>query len=83
VNLGDLEAGSGRWGRAERHYRRALRDAPDDPSLLNNLAESLLRQGRSVAEAESLAVRAVARAGAEDSIPRATLAAIRAARRAP
>jgi tetratricopeptide (TPR) repeat protein len=80
VNLGNLDAAAGRWAEAERTYRRALKDAPDDPDALNNLAMALLRQGRKLDEAEALALRAVTAAGAADSIPKATLAEVRAAR---
>lgn len=81
VNLGNLEAGAKRWRRAEDSYRRALREAPADGDALNNLAIALLRQGRALAESESLASKAAATGGARDSIYRATLAEVRAARR--
>jgi len=81
VNLGNLEAAAGRWRPAEDCYRRALRVAPDDADALNNLAVALLHQGRSLAEAESLATRAVASGGERDSVYRATLSEVRAARR--
>lgn len=80
VNLGNLEAAAGRWPEAERCYRRALRDRPGDSDALNNLAVTLLRRGRSFTEAESLATRAVRASGDRDSIYRATLAEVRAAR---
>ena len=80
VNLGNVEAGAGRWSKAEDHYRRALRDAPGDADALNNLAVALLRQGRDLVEAESLAVRALRSGGERDSIYRATLGEVRAAR---
>jgi len=80
VNLGNLEAGAGRWGVAEDHYRRALRDSADADAL-NNLAVALLRQGKSLDEAEELAAKAVAGGGERDSIYRSTLAEVRAARR--
>ena len=80
VNLGNLDAAAGRWDDAERAYRRALRDAPGDADALNNLAVALLRRGRRLDEAETLALRAIAASGAADSIPRATLAEVRAAR---
>jgi Flp pilus assembly protein TadD len=83
VNLGNVEAGAGRWSAAEDHYRRALRDAPADADALNNLAVALLRQGRDLAEAESLAARALRADGGRDSIYRATLAEVRAARTRP
>jgi tetratricopeptide (TPR) repeat protein len=83
LNLGNVEAAAGRWSRAEREYRRALRDLPGDPDPPNNLAVALLRRGRALAEAESLATRAVALAVGRDSLYRATLAEVRAARAGP
>jgi tetratricopeptide (TPR) repeat protein len=80
VNLGNTEAAAGRWATAEREYRRALVDLPGDPDPPNDLAVALLRQGKDLAVAESLAVRAVALAGGRDSLYRATLAEVRAAR---
>ena len=80
VNLGNLEAAGGRWAEAERCFRRALRDGPGDADALNTLAVALLRGGRDLAEAESLAARAVRLDGERDSIYRATLAEVRAAR---
>ena len=82
VNLGNLEAAAGRWREAEDCYRRALRQSPADADALNNLAVALVRQRRSLAEAESLATRAVRAGGARDSLYRATLAEVQAARRA-
>lgn len=79
LNLGNVEAAAGRWARAEREFRRALAMLPGDPDPPNNLAVALLRQGGSLAEAESLAVRAVSLAGGRDSLYRATLAEVRAA----
>src|SRR5258705_3658362 len=73
VNLGNLSAATGRWKEAERTYRRALVGSPADADALNNLAIALLRQRRRLDEAEALALRAIAAAGAADSIPRATL----------
>jgi tetratricopeptide (TPR) repeat protein len=83
LNLGNVEAARGRWDRAERAYRRALEDLPGDPDPANNLAVALLRQGRDLAAAESLAVRAVRMAPGSDSLYRATLAEVRGARRPP
>lgn len=83
LNLGNVEAASGRWSRAEREYRRALRDLPGDPDPANNLAIALLRRGRGLAEAESLATVAVGLAAGRDSLYRATLAEVRAARARP
>jgi Flp pilus assembly protein TadD len=83
LNLGNVEAANGRWVRAEREYRRALADLPGDPDPPNNLAVTLLRLGRDAGVAESLAVRAVGLAAGRDSLYRATLAEVRAARRSP
>jgi Flp pilus assembly protein TadD len=83
LNLGNIEAARGRWSRAEREYRHALTDLPMDPDASNNLAVALLRRGRNLAEAESLAVRATRLAAGRDSLYRATLAEVRAARRPP
>jgi len=81
VNLGNVSAREGRWGDAEACYRRALRDQPEDPDALNNLALALVRRGGDLAEAERLARRALARCGQPDSLYRSTLAEVRAARR--
>jgi Flp pilus assembly protein TadD len=80
LNLGNAEAAAGRWSKAEREYRRAMRDLPGDPDPPNNLAVALMRRGRGLAEAESLAVCAVSLAAPRDSLYRATLAEVRAAR---
>jgi len=82
LNLGNVEAAEKRWDRAERRYRRALAAMPGDPDPSNNLAIALVRLGRVDAEAESLAVRAVALAAGRDSLYRATLDEVRAARAA-
>lgn len=80
VNLGNIEAASGRWRAAEVHYRRALRDSSTDLDAMNNLAFALVRQQRRLDEAHELASRAAAAGGERDSIYRATLAEVRAAR---
>ena len=77
VNLGNIEAANGRWGRAESCYRRALRDSSTDYDAMNNLAVALLRQGRRLDEARALAERAVAAGGERDSVYRATLAEVK------
>ncbi len=79
VNLGNLAAASRRWPEAERRYREALRERPDDGDALNNLASVLLERGRHLDEAERLATRAVA-LGGRDSLYRATLAEVQRAR---
>jgi Tfp pilus assembly protein PilF len=81
VNLGNLEAAAGRWGNAEKCYRRALSDSPTDGDAMNNLAVALLRQGRQLEEARSLAERAVAAGGERDSVYRATLTEVNSAGR--
>ncbi len=79
LNLGNVAAHRNRWADAERHYRAALKGLPADPDASNNLAVALIHRNRLV-EAESLATHAVALAAGHDSLYRATLAEIRAAR---
>lgn len=64
TNLGNAEARRGRVVDAERAYRRALELAPRDADALNNLAWLLYERGDALVEAEELARRAVAGAGA-------------------
>lgn len=81
--LGNIAYRQERWEEAERHYRRAIGELPDDPRPLNNLAWMLLERGRRLDEAEALARRAVALAPFWDAAPfRDTLEAILAARAA-
>ena len=79
VNLGNVEAARGKWSAAEKHYRRALTDSTTDADAMNNLAVALLKRGRK-GEALRMAEKAVATGGARDSIYRATLDEIRAAK---
>ncbi|MBI1798302.1 MAG: tetratricopeptide repeat protein [Candidatus Eisenbacteria bacterium] len=81
VNLGNVEAARGRWGAAEKCYRRALADSSSDADAMNNLAVALIRQKKSLDEALDLAARAVAAGGARDSTYRATLEEAHAAKR--
>ena len=81
VNLGNVEAARGRWFSAEKCYRQALRDSTTDADAMNNLAVALMRRGKRLDEARALAERAIAVGGARDSIYRATLEEIRAAKR--
>ena len=81
VNLGNIEAGRGKWPKAEGHYRRALRDSTTDYDAMNNLAVALLRQGRNLEEAQALAERAVSAGGDRDSLYRATLDEVKAGKR--
>jgi Tfp pilus assembly protein PilF len=85
TNLGNVAAARQRWPEARGRYRRAVREAPQSPDALNNLAVALLRSGRprDAEEAERLASRAVAIGGPRDSLYRATLAEVRAARARP
>jgi len=76
VNLGNIHAANGHWKSAENCYRRALRDSSNDGDAMNNLAIALLRQGRSLDQARTLAERAVAGGGERDSVYRATLAEV-------
>jgi Flp pilus assembly protein TadD len=78
VNLGNVEAANGRWGSAEKCYRRALSDSSTDYDAMNNLAVALLRQGRRLDEARALAEGAVASGGERESDYRATLAEVNA-----
>jgi len=80
LNLGNVAAHDGHWRRAEQRYRRALAGMPGDPDPWNNLAVALVRRGTHLAEAESLARHAVALAPGRDSLYRATLAEVQAAR---
>jgi tetratricopeptide (TPR) repeat protein len=80
LNLGNVAAHEDRWAEAEKHYRRALRGLPADPDAWNNLAVALMRRRVHLIEAESLATHAVALAADGDSLYRATLAEVRAAR---
>ena len=73
VNLGNIEAGNGRWHAAEQSYRHALGNVSTDADAMNNLAIVLLRQHRNMQEARELAGRAVAAGGERDSVYRATL----------
>jgi Flp pilus assembly protein TadD len=77
VNLGNIAAATGRWGGAEKCYRRALSDSTTDYDAMNNLAVALLRQGRRLDEARALAERAVAAGSERDSVYRATLAEVK------
>ena len=81
VNLGNIEAARGKWPKAERHYRRALRDSTTDYDAMNNLAVALLRQRRNLDEARALAERAASAGGERDSLYRATLAEVKAGAR--
>jgi Flp pilus assembly protein TadD len=81
VNLGNIEAANERWGRAERQYRRALRDSTTYYDAMNNLAFVLLKQGRRLDEAQALAERAVASGSGRDSLYRVTLEEVKSAPR--
>jgi Flp pilus assembly protein TadD len=81
VNLGNIEAANGRWGSAEKCYRRALRDSSTDYDAMNDLAVALLKQGRPLDEARALAERAVASGGEREPVYRSTLAEVDSAGR--
>lgn len=59
VNLGNVYYKKGDFDTAEGYYKDALRIDRDDPYANNNLAWILLSKGVRLAEAESLAARAV------------------------
>ncbi len=81
--LGNVAFHQQRWDEAERLYRRAARELPDDPRPLNNHAWLLLTRAERLAEAETLARRALALAPPEAAAPyQDTLSAILAARAA-
>jgi len=80
LNLGNIAARRERWAEAEKLYRRALPSLRADPDAWNNLAVALLHRRLRLAEAETLAAHAVALAGGDDSLYRATLSEVRAAR---
>ena len=82
VNLGNAAGAAGHWAEAEDCYRRARSLDPGEPDAMNNLAVALLHARRQSAldEAEDLARCAVATGGARDSIYRATLDEVAAAR---
>lgn len=78
VNLGNIEAANERWRKSEKHYRRALADSANDADAMNNLAVALLRQGRELDEAHSLAERAAVSGGERAPIYLATVAEVKA-----
>jgi Flp pilus assembly protein TadD len=82
INLGNAVGAAGHWVEAEDCYRRAVLLDPGQADAMNNLAVALLHARRQSAldEADDLARRAVATGGARDSIYRATLGEVMAAR---
>ncbi|MCI0370501.1 MAG: tetratricopeptide repeat protein [candidate division NC10 bacterium] len=61
LGLGNLAVTEGRPEEAEVYFRRALRHDPDSALIRNNLAWTLLLQGKALEEAEVLAREALAR----------------------
>ena len=61
LGLGNLAVAEGRPWEAEAYFRRALRYDPDSALIRNNLAWTLLLQGKALEEAEALAREALAR----------------------
>jgi Flp pilus assembly protein TadD len=78
TDLGNAEAGRKEWALAEAAYRQAITLDPANADALNNLAWLLLEHGEHdrLAEAEELARRAVAAAGADRHLPLDTLAQV-------
>jgi Tfp pilus assembly protein PilF len=83
VNLGNLSARKGDWSTAEREFRRALSVDRDDGDANNNLAVALLQQDKKLDEAEAAVTRALAKPSPRDTIYRATLDEVKAARARP
>jgi tetratricopeptide (TPR) repeat protein len=80
VNLGNVAADQDRRADAEAAYRRALAIDGGDRDGLNNLAWLLLEEGTRLEEAEALATRASAQAGAEQALALDTLGRAQLAR---
>ena len=74
LGLGNLAVAEGRPEAAEAYFRRALRHDPDSALIRNNLAWTLLLQGKALEEAEALAREALARDGRLAPYVRDTLA---------
>ena len=59
IRLGELSYLQGQYTQAERYYRKAIKRAPQDGDLYNNLCWVYLSQGRKLKKAEKLIVRAM------------------------
>src|SRR4030095_15783760 len=68
IDLAPILTQQGRVADAAEAYREALRRAPEDPGIMNNLAYMLARNPSGLAEAGSLSERAYQRAPLNVSI---------------
>lgn len=59
IRLGELSYLLGHYTQAERYYRKAMKRAPQDGDLYNNLCWVYLSQGRKLKKAETLIARAM------------------------
>lgn len=59
VTLGDAWAGLDEWDESNAAYEEALRLDPGNPTLLNNYAYALARQGERLEEAEGMILKAL------------------------
>jgi len=59
IRLAELSYGMGEYVRAERYYRKAIKLAPRNGDLYNNLCWVYLSQGKTLKKAESLIMRAM------------------------
>ncbi len=59
TRLGEFSYGMGQYGQAERYYRKAIKLAPRNGDLYNNLCWVYLSQGKKLKRAESLIMRAL------------------------
>ncbi|HPL64510.1 MAG: tetratricopeptide repeat protein [Syntrophales bacterium] len=78
LHLGNAWFGKGDYGRAEKYYRKALEEKAPPADAYNNLAWLLYVKGQDLAEAETLAAKAVRMEPRKEY--RDTLDKIRAAR---
>lgn len=78
IAAANISMAQGVWGDAESDLSRAYHLDPNDPIILNNLANVLLARGKCV-QAETTAEAAVAAGGPFIAISKDTLATVRAA----
>jgi tetratricopeptide (TPR) repeat protein len=59
IRLAELSYGMAEYGQAERYYRKAIKLAPRNGDLYNNLCWVYISQGKKLKRAESLIMRAM------------------------